>query len=122
MTIEIDAERILVFRYRDGVFIDEPTAREIVTLATALATGDTPLATIVLVSRIRGINKRARDYFASSAENKALSSRVALVINSPIARITANFFMGLNKTQQPTRLFNDEASARAWIRESRQAD
>ncbi len=114
-TIEIDRDGVLLFRYRDGIYLDEAGARDIVACGASLAGEDAPMPTVVLVSRVKGVSKGARDFFSKSAENWALSSRVAMVVRSPTARMVANFFLGLNKPEHPTRLFNDEASARAWL-------
>lgn len=50
-----------------------------------------------------------------SAENDAVTTQVALVAKSPVERMIANFFLGLNKPQVPVRMFTDPDKARAWL-------
>ena len=109
---------VLVFTYAQGVYVDEDTARSVITAATELAGERAPLPTLVILDRVKGTSKAARDFFATSPENAALSSRVAMVIGSPVARIVANFFIGLNKTGHPTKLFTEEALAWQWLRDN----
>jgi hypothetical protein len=44
-----------------------------------------------------------------------LQSAVALIVGTPLTRMMANFFLSVNKPIFPTRLFDDEASAVAWL-------
>jgi hypothetical protein len=44
-------------------------------------------------------------------------SATALIISSPLSRAIGNFFLGLNRTSMPTRLFTSEADALAWLSE-----
>ena len=46
-----------------------------------------------------------------------LVSAVALVVATPLSRMMANFFLTVSKPMAPTRLFDDEASALAWLQE-----
>ena len=44
-----------------------------------------------------------------------LQSAVALVAGTPLSRMMANFFLRVSEPPFPTRLFDDEASAIAWL-------
>jgi hypothetical protein len=44
-----------------------------------------------------------------------LQSAVALVAGTPLSRMMANFFLSVNKPPFPTRMFDNEASALAWL-------
>ena len=46
-----------------------------------------------------------------------LQSAVALVAGTPLSRMMANFFLTVSKPLYPTRLFDNEASALAWLQE-----
>jgi hypothetical protein len=46
-----------------------------------------------------------------------LVSAVALVVATPLSRMMGNFFLTVSKPMAPTRLFDDEASALAWLQE-----
>ncbi len=45
-----------------------------------------------------------------------LVSAVALVVSTPLSRMMGNFFLTVSKPVAPTRLFDDEASALAWLK------
>ena len=62
-------------------------------------------------------SKEARDYYAKDPFFTSLYSAVALVTNSNITRILANFYFGLNKTIKPTKIFNDLDSAYYWLKQ-----
>lgn len=44
-----------------------------------------------------------------------LVSAVALVVGTPVSRMMGNFFLSVSKPVAATRLFDDEASAIAWL-------
>jgi hypothetical protein len=46
-----------------------------------------------------------------------LVSAVALIVATPLSRMMGNFFLNVSKPMAPTRLFDDEASALAWLQE-----
>jgi hypothetical protein len=65
---------------------------------------------------IRSISREARAYYAGP-ETARVSSACALLVKSPMARVVGNFFMGLNQSIVPTRLFTSEAAAVEWLRQ-----
>lgn len=93
--------------------VDLALAKKLVSTVATLVSQPTP--TLVNINEVRGSSREARMFFATSAENKAVASRVAFITNSPLSRIIGNFFMGLNKRMLPTRLFNDEKTALEWL-------
>jgi hypothetical protein len=46
-----------------------------------------------------------------------LVSAVALLVANPLSRMMGNFFLTVSKPMAPTRLFDDEATALAWLKE-----
>jgi hypothetical protein len=42
-------------------------------------------------------------------------SAVALIVDTPLSRMLGNFFLTVSKPLYPTRLFDNEASAVAWL-------
>jgi hypothetical protein len=57
-------------------------------------------------------DRPARTEFARRGD---LVSAVALIVGTPLSRLMANFFLSVSKPVAPTRLFDDEASALAWL-------
>lgn len=46
-----------------------------------------------------------------------MSSKVALMVESPATRIIGNVFLKVSKPRIPTKLFQNRDAARAWLRE-----
>ncbi len=42
-------------------------------------------------------------------------SAIAVIVNTPLGRMTGNIFLAKSKPTPPMRLFGDEASALAWL-------
>lgn len=104
---------IIEFDYTTETVVDLEVARKAVGAARELVSGPTP--SLVRINRVKEVSRDARIFFAESDENKTVSSKVALMINSPLTRIIANFFMGLNKATLPVRMFTDDQSAIEWL-------
>jgi hypothetical protein len=64
--------------------------------------------------RVKTMHREARTYFSGPATEGW--SATALVIDSPLTRAIANFFMGLNKPRAPTRMFASQDDAEPWLR------
>jgi hypothetical protein len=71
---------------------------------------------LVNIGNIKSMDRDARIYLGSDVAGENINS-VALVISSHLGRIIGNFFLGLNKTKYPTRLFTSTAEADIWLRE-----
>lgn len=59
-------------------------------------------------------DRAARMEFVRRGE---LVSAVALLVSTPLSRMMGNFFLAVSKPMAPTRLFDDEAAAVAWLKE-----
>jgi hypothetical protein len=65
---------------------------------------------------IRSISKEARRHFSTNGRETKITS-IAILVNSPLSRVIGNFFMGINRPQVPTRLFETEADATDWLKQ-----
>lgn len=43
------------------------------------------------------------------------TAAVAILVDGPVSRMLGNFFLSVGRPAYPTRLFADEAGARAWL-------
>jgi hypothetical protein len=59
-------------------------------------------------------DRAARTEFAHRGD---LVSAVAVLVATPLSRMMGNFFLAVSKPMAPTRLFDDESTAVAWLRE-----
>lgn len=73
---------------------------------------------IPIFDDIRGVKSITREarLFTSSAEAVQVGRAVALLIGSPVSKVIGNFFLGINKTPYPTRLFTSEVEAVKWLK------
>lgn len=98
---------------RDDVEMNLADAKEALAATAALA--DNARARVLVdTRRQRYQTKEARDHFVS-AEAERVSSRVALLVGSPVSRMIGNFFLRRQEHRSPTRLFSDEEEAVAWL-------
>lgn len=59
------------------------------------------------------VTKEARDYLAN--EGSAYLKASALIINSPVLKMLANFFIIVNQPKIPTKIFTDPDQAVEWL-------
>lgn len=64
------------------------------------------------------IQKRGRKFLAGKEVKEKTIAR-AVVVNSVLKKLFANFFNDLNKPEVPTRVFTDYDEAYAWLMERR---
>lgn len=100
---------------RPGVFeLDLADAEEVIR-AVGTVCGGVRRPALVDLRELRSMSRECRKYFAGP-QTAEVESAVALLILSPLTKAIGNFFMGINKTVVPTRLFTSEAEAEAWLR------
>lgn len=68
--------------------------------------------------QIRKQSREAQIYYANDEVSNTYSA-CAILVENPVSKMVANFFLGLRKPKTPTRLFTDEKMALAWLREYR---
>lgn len=89
-------------------------AREMMELHRQMGAGQ-PRCLLVDITAVKTLPREVRTYFGQP-EHAEVHRAVAMIVGSLMSRATGNFFLGLNKPVMPTRLFNDEAAAMAWLR------
>ena len=70
---------------------------------------------LVDIRELRSMSRECRKYFAGP-ETAEVEAAVALLVVSPLTRAIGNFFMGINKSLVPTKLFTSEGDALVWLR------
>ena len=60
-------------------------------------------------------DRETRDYY-SSQEGLVATKALALLVESPVSKIMANFFIYFSKPAIPTQLFTSEDEAVAWLK------
>lgn len=77
--------------------------------------GDRLVPVYVDMTEAAGATREARAYLASEEVAK-VQCACALLVNSALSRMIGQFFLGLNKTKFPIRLFQDEHKAKEWLK------
>ncbi|MEO7327149.1 MAG: STAS/SEC14 domain-containing protein [Minicystis sp.] len=81
--------------------------------------GQRRLPQLVDMRAVRSVERAARAHLAGpEAARRNLAS--AILVGSPLSRAIGNFFIGINKTLIPSRLFTSQAAAMAWLRSFRE--
>ena len=62
-------------------------------------------------------DKASRMAVRRRAEEQRLVSAIALIVSTPLGRMTGNMFIAMRNPTPPMRLFGDEARALAWLGE-----
>ena len=71
---------------------------------------------MVNLTKIKTVSKESRDIYSSEDMGKILTA-AALIVGNPVSRIMGNFYMGINKTKMPVRMFTRTDQARKWLKE-----
>lgn len=77
--------------------------------------GQRRLPVLVDMRSLKSIGREARAHLAGP-EAARRNLAVAILVDSPLSRAIGNFFIGLNKTLVPSRLFTAEPEALLWLR------
>ena len=95
-----------------GVEITEPAAQTAMAEVNRLC-GSTRRPMLVDMTGTASVTRAARNVFTVPCA----VDRIALLGKSPVDRVIANFVLGVSKLPTPTRFFNSETAATAWLRE-----
>jgi hypothetical protein len=110
----VDDQGIIRGREADGAGFELQDAQEAIAAIRELAAGR-KRALVVDISDLRTMTRDARAYFTHKDHAEFLYA-VALVVRSLLSRAIGNFIIGFNRPAVPTRLFNDDEDALAWLR------
>lgn len=113
-TIFLDEDGIVHATLKPMVELTLADAEEAVEAIRTLS-GERRRPVLVDLRKAKGMSREARVFF-SGPVTATVESAAGLVVTSPLTRMIANFFMGLNKPLFPTRMFNTEEDAMAWLR------
>ena len=80
--------------------------------AMARLTGGRPSPLLVDMHDTGSLDRPTRTEFTRRGD---LQTAAALIVGTPLSRVMANFILGVSKPPFPVRLFDNEASAVAWL-------
>ena len=71
---------------------------------------------VVCLTNIKTVSKESRDIYSSDEMGDTISA-AALLVGNPVSRIMGNFYIGINKTKMPVRMFTRRDEAKKWLRD-----
>lgn len=104
---------LLHYVYDPGVTVSVEDAREIVAALREFSAE--PPATLIEMQRVRRMEPESRRLFEAGVANSVVKSCVALVVGTPVSRVIATAFLGLNQPNFAIAVFEDVREAEAWL-------
>jgi hypothetical protein len=71
---------------------------------------------VVDLTNIKTVSKESRNIYSGDEMGNILKA-AALIVGNPVSRIMGNFYMGINKTKMPVRMFTRISDAKKWLKE-----
>ena len=109
-----DDAGIIRFRVATGAVFGVVEAAASTEAVRALGRGAVPL--LVDMRGIARLDRGAREHFKIE---RAGTTASAMLVESAMTKVIANFFMAIDGGQTPQRMFSDEAAAVAWLGQQR---
>ncbi len=111
-TLELLPDGILHLAWDRDCTITTEDAESAMAAVNALASGEAhPM--LVDMETTRTVTRGARAVFAIPCS----ASRIALLGSSPVDRMIANFFLGVNSPPCPTKFFTSRHQAGTWLQD-----
>ena len=112
VALEEDTQ-VCLYTWHPGTVVTAERARAALAAQVQLLAGRR-WPVLVRMAGMRSMDRDARLIFTQGPAD--VTSRVAMVAQSPVQSVIANFFLGLSRNLHvPTRMFSDEQAARTWL-------
>ena len=114
VNISLDADRVLLIKFKDGADVDVEKAEQIMKTSFKLV-NKKRFYLITDARDIHGsIDHSSRKYMSEHEVNN-LSIAQAIVVNNMPLKLIANFYLKFYKHNQPMRVFSNIEKARKWV-------
>ena len=70
---------------------------------------------LVDLDNLKTVSKESRGIY-SSEETVKFFTAAALLVGNPVSRIIGNFYLGINKTAMPVKMFTKKDEAITWLK------
>ena len=110
----IDSHGILIQTYNEDTDLTLDDAQADFESYNALCE-ECKMPVLIDMENVKSVEREARAYYSSEQATKYITA-AALLITNPVNRIIGNFYMGLNKTAFPFRLFTEKEKAIQWLK------
>ena len=105
----------VIAEVRPGLIADLDDAIVNVDAVGKLAVGIPRPLLLDMRAHATSATRECRAYYAG-AEAQEVNLAVAMLVRSNVSRVIGNFFLGLNRTRFPFRMFSDVGEAVGWLR------
>ena len=105
--------RILVGTYKPKLKIDLEVAKAIVS-ARQTFTKTEKFATLIISKGVISMSRQAREYLSSPEATEGLTAS-AIVVDSLFSSFLGNFFIAVNQTSIPVKIFASTPDAEKWL-------
>ncbi len=112
----MDEEGILYQDYSPGTELQLEDSLEELKIYRTTFCEEEKRPIIVDLSNIKTVSKESRDIYTSEEMGDTISA-AALIVSNPVNRIMGNFYMGINKTKMPVRMFSGTRDAKHWLKD-----
>ena len=111
--ITLSADGIIYQEYKENINLTVEDSRKEIGVYSELYQGK-KRPVLIDIRNVKTVSRESRQFYAGEEPARFLSA-AALIIGNPVSRIMGNFFMGINKTVMPVRLFADPKEAAKWL-------
>lgn len=101
--------------YKTGLHINREIAHEIVSARLSFTEGK-KMAAMLISQGVISMDKPAREYLASDEATEGLLA-TAIIVDSSFSSFLGNFFLMVNKTKMPVKIFYDIPLAEKWLQQ-----
>jgi len=102
----------------EGAIVEVGDVRQVLEAELALL-GERGGALVLVDARPVRSMTRAAQRLTAEHPAAARTDALAIMVEGPVSRMLGNFFMSVSRPTYPTRLFTEEAAARAWLQRCR---
>jgi len=110
----IDKHGILIQTYIENAELTIEDARADFKSYTDLCE-DCKMPVLIDMENVKSVEREARAFYSSKEAINYITA-AALLISNPVNRIIGNFYMGLNKTAFPFKMFTEKEKAIQWLK------
>jgi len=98
--------------YKKNLRINLEIARAIVHARKSFTSR--PMPSLIISQGVISMDKPAREYLASAEATRGLTA-AAIIVHSAFSSFLGNFFLAVNKTVLPVKIFTDIRKAENWL-------
>lgn len=111
---------VISFQIKDGILFGEYLVEKVDLDAATKATlfrkdvaNGRAFPAFADLSKVKDVSREARTYFSQEAGEDVKA--IALLINNPVTRMMANFFVKFNMPSYPLKFFTNKREAVQWL-------